>query len=506
MTQQLKRVHLVILQAGSGITGNSTLDAGNDNSSSLPERTVQAPSPAASSSEGSSITDDELGIAVGGGLMIFVLICILFVGHKRRRRTDKDVVPAQSPGTLEASTRRSPADGGGQELFVLENGSYLSSSISFGSRPSCFLQADSEACDSWNHPQVLAVRVSASEISLDELVARGTNSEVYRGQYRGQVVAIKKPLPQWLRDRKNVDTFFQRVRLLTSPALAHPGIVSLLCVSWSSLVYVCMVSEFMAGGDLRSFLSRRQHQVCVARDDFAHRGFCRQKVYLASQIASALSFLHAQGLVHGAIRSQNVLLDGNLNAKLTSFQGSSVQPAIDCRRPSHDTAATSVSPKLLTGSVPIGVTDRLRRERTRLDALWCAPEVLCGERSNAQTDIFSLGVVLSELDSLAVPYGHSGRYGEHGDSAELLEKVAAGHVRVHFASSGRARHGRRGSSPLAEVDARLTAAVVRLGKSCVALDAVARPSAAIISAELQKLLQAPDAKLSHTLSKQALPG
>ncbi|KAJ8533296.1 hypothetical protein ON010_g13959 [Phytophthora cinnamomi] len=221
----------------------------------------------------------------------------------------------------------------------------------------------------------------------------------------------------------------------------------------------------MAGGDLRSFLSRRQHQVCAARDDFARRGFCRQKVYLASQVASALGFLHAQGLVHGALRSQNVLLDGKLNAKLTGFQGSTIQPAVDRRRPSQDATTTSqVPPKLLTGSVPIGVTDRLRRERTRLGALWSAPEVLRGERSNAQTDIFSFGVVLSELDSLAVPYGHSGRFGERGDSAELLEKVAAGHVRVHFASSGRARHGRRSSSSPAEVDVRLTAAVVRAGQ------------------------------------------
>ncbi|KAE9015298.1 hypothetical protein PR003_g12583 [Phytophthora rubi] len=502
-SKRAQPVTLVILSAGSGVIGSSTLDAGNDTSSSAPERTVQAPSPtvSASSSEGSSVTDDELGIIVGGGLMILVMISILFVGHRRRRRMDKDVVPAPTPGTLEASTRRSPA-ADTQGMYVLDNGSYLSSSISFGSRASCFLQEEPEACETWNHPVVLAVRVSVSEISLDELVARGTNSEVYRGQYRDQVVAIKKPLPQWLGDRKNVDAFFEQVRMLTSPALTHPGIVSFLCVSWRSLVYVCMVSEFMAGGDLRSFLSRRQHQACGARDDFARRGFCRQKVYLASQIASALSFLHAQGLVHGAVRSQNVLLDENLNAKLTGFQGSSIQPAIDRRSPSHDaTAVTPVPPKLLTTSVPIAVTDRLRRERTRLGALCSAPEVLRGERSSAQTDIFSFGVVVSELDSLSSPYGHSGRFGEYGDSAELLEKVAAGHARVHFASS-RGRHGRRGSSSPAEVDARLTAAVVRLGKACVALDAVERPSAALVSSELHKLLQSPDPKLSRTLSKQ----
>jgi serine/threonine protein kinase len=468
------------------------LETWNVNATSQPERTVQGPE-SASSSDGTPLSDDELGLIVGGGLMTLVLVCILFVGHRRRRRMAKDVVPAPSPGagTLEASTRRSP-EADSQELYVLDNGSLMSPSISFGSRVSCFLQESApnqEAPQSWNHPEVLAVRVSISDISLDELVARGTNSEVYRGQYRDQVVAVKKPLPQWLRDRDNLDGFFERVRVLSSPSLTHPGMVSFLGVSWRSLAYVCMVSELMPGGDLRSFLSRRQHQLSLTRDDFGRRGFSRQKIYLAAQVASALSFLHAQGLVHGAVRSRNVLLDEKLNAKLTGFQGSSGHAAIDRSGPSRDVSITAVPPRLLTSSVPVGVADRLRRERSRLDALWSAPEVLRGERSHAKTDIFSFGVVLSELDSLAAPYGHTRKIGEFGDSAELLEKIAAGHVRVHFSSSARARHGRRGSSSPVEVDSRATAAVVRLGKACVTLDAVERPSAAQVSAELHRLLQ-----------------
>ncbi|KAG7382350.1 hypothetical protein PHYPSEUDO_005028 [Phytophthora pseudosyringae] len=321
MPHESKQIHptsIVVLHAGSAGAGSATFESGN---ASHPERTVQAPSPtssaSSSSSGGSSLTDDELGLAVGGGFMVVVMLCILVVGHRRRRRMDKDVMPEASPGTLEASTRRSPtADP--QELYVLDNGSFLSSSISFGSRVSCFLQDQAnqeEANESWNHPEVVAVRVSVT-------------------------------------------------------------------------------------------------------------------------------------------------------------------------------------------SIPVEVADRLRRERARLDALWSAPEVLRGERSNAKTDVFSFGVVLSELDSLASPYGYSSRFGEHDDSAELVEKVAAGHVRVHFASSGRARHGRRGSSSPAEVDPRATAAVVRLGKACVALDASERPSAAQVSAELHKLLQTPDPKLGRTLSKQ----
>lgn len=436
------------------------------------------------------MTDDELGIAVGGGLIMLVVLSFLFIGHKRRRRMEKS-----APPTSLETARHSPGSAGDDhELYVLEETSFFSPPVSFDLRsPSFEQEADhqpEEAYETWKHPDVLAVRVSISDISLDELVARGTNSEVYRGHYRSQVVAIKKPLPQWLSERSNVDAFFTRAKLLASPALTHPGIVSFLGVAWRSLAYVCMVSEFMAGGDLRSLLSRRQHQPGARRDALGRRGFCRQKVYLASQIASALSFLHAQGLVHGAVRSRNVLLDENLNAKLSGFEGSVLQPLItEPSRPSHDAAISPAPPKLFTTSVATGVTDRLQRARSQQDALWNAPEVLCGERTNSHTDVFSFGVVLSELDSLTTPYGHTSRLVDPKESDELLEKIAAGHVQVRFTSGSRSRHGRRGSSPL-DANARTTMAVVRLGKSCVALDPLARPSAAMVSAELHKILQA----------------
>ena len=38
--------------------------------------------------------------------------------------------------------------------------------------------------------------------------------------------------------------------------------------------------------------------------------------------------------------------------------------------------------------------------------LWMAPEVMIGERYDEKADIFSFGVVLSELDTHHLPYSH----------------------------------------------------------------------------------------------------
>ncbi|RLN98537.1 hypothetical protein BBJ28_00015177 [Nothophytophthora sp. Chile5] len=488
------------LQSGSDRSNSSRFEPGSVSADVPPVGTVEGPS-SPSSARGSRLSDGQLGVVVGAALLLAVMVSILFISTKRRRRMEKDLPLPASPRISETVSGPFPAPlDDAQQLYVLEAGGSPTTPASFRSRVSSYLQREptvATSCSSWRHPEVVAVRIAVSELNLDELVARGANSEVYRGQYRGQLAAIKKPLPQWLGNRQNLDAFFSRVRTLASPALTHPGIVSFLGVSWRSLVYVCMVSEFMAGGDLRSFLDRRLRQAALQRDVFERRGFGRQKVCVASQVASALSFLHAQGLVHGAVRSRNVLLDNQLNAKLTGFQGSSPTDTAS-RRHSHELFSPAAPARLRATSLAIGMAaDRLRRTRNRADGLWSAPEVLRGERCTSQADVFAFGVVLAELDSHAAPYAHVTRQDEHAGSAVLLEKVAAGHLRVHFSSSRRARRGRNASAVPVPVGFRhsraahpaTTAAVVRLGKACVALDPQARPSAAHVSAELHKILQ-----------------
>ena len=98
---------------------------------------------------------------------------------------------------------------------------------------------------------------------------------------------------------------------------------------------------------------------------------------LGIQIARALSFAHQQGLVHRDVKPQNVLLNGEGEAKVTDF---GIARSLDVQ---HGMTQT--------GTV-LGTSD------------YIAPEQAQGQRVDEQTDVYSLGVVLYELLTNEVPF------------------------------------------------------------------------------------------------------
>ncbi|EGZ23060.1 hypothetical protein PHYSODRAFT_482867, partial [Phytophthora sojae] len=107
-------------------------------------------------------------------------------------------------------------------------------------------------------------------------------------------------------------------------------------------------------------------------------------------------------------------------------------------------------------------------------SLWMAPEVMTGDRYDHKADMFSFGVVLSELDSHSLPYTQAKQemqstQGRQMTDATLLQRVAMGAIRAEFSSS-------RPQS------------MVELGRACVSLDPNMRPSAAEALFRLQVVL------------------
>jgi serine/threonine protein kinase len=81
-------------------------------------------------------------------------------------------------------------------------------------------------------------------------------------------------------------------------------------------------------------------------------------------------------VVHRDLKSRNILLTQSLDAKLIDF-------GISCERQD------------VTMTAGVGTS------------LWMAPEVMQGKRYNEKADVFSFGVILSELDTHELRYDHA---------------------------------------------------------------------------------------------------
>ncbi|KAK1933584.1 putative serine/threonine-protein kinase drkA [Phytophthora citrophthora] len=283
----------------------------------------------------------------------------------------------------------------------------------------------------WDDDAITTARIPKDKIDIGPLLSRGGFGEVYKGTYNGLTVAVKKMLPAHRKNVAHVNNFLAEVKLLAS--LDHSCIVQFVGVAWDALSDVCAVTEFMDAGDLRGLLT-------AYHDENHPVGFDNDKVTIALHVAHALTYLHSLEpvVIHRDLKSRNILLTSDLSAKLTDF-GVSRERA-DC-----------------TMTAGVGTS------------LWMAPEVLMGERYDDKADVFSFGVVLSELDLQVLPYAHateSSGSGRRMRDLAVLQRMAMGKLRVQF-------------SPNA------TASMVELGLACVSLNPSDRPSAAEVLYKLQ---------------------
>ena len=206
--------------------------------------------------------------------------------------------------------------------------------------------------------------VLSDRYELEELVGTGGMSSVFRAHDRllDRKVALKVLHEQYTSDEDYVERFRREARAVA--ALSHPNIVTVIDRGEHDGRQF-IVFEYVAGENLKQLIGRRgPAPVTTALE-------------LGIQIARALSFAHQQGLVHRDVKPQNVLLNGEGEAKVTDF---GIARSLDVQ---HGMTQT--------GTV-LGTSD------------YIAPEQAQGQRVDEQTDVYSLGVVLYELLTNEVPF------------------------------------------------------------------------------------------------------
>ncbi|CAH0519289.1 unnamed protein product [Peronospora belbahrii] len=236
-------------------------------------------------------------------------------------------------------------------------------------------------------PNLVGKRIAWERIELGSLLSRGAYGEVWACRYAGQKVAIKRLLQSKEPTFHATENFKNEIQLTAS--LNHPNIVRFIGVTWSSLVNLAMVIEYLPRGDMQNYLQRNGDLITWARD----------KIDMAIGVVKAIAYLHSREVIHRDIKARNVLLTKRLQPKLIDFGASRLSA------PSEMSAG-------------IGTP------------YWTAPEVLESTEYTEKADIYSFGVLLSELDTCKAPYHNRvGTNGEKMKPFHILTEVVDGSLR-----------------------------------------------------------------------------
>lgn len=141
---------------------------------------------------------------------------------------------------------------------------------------------------------------------LERELGRGGMGGVYMGRDKmlDRPVAVKVMLKEYGADPQFVEKFKREAQ--SAAKLIHPNIAQVYSYGISDgMPYIAM--ELVAGGSLYTLMSN------------AGKTDVPRVMKICEQVAQALRCASDQGLVHGDIKPENILLDSNGNAKLVDF-------------------------------------------------------------------------------------------------------------------------------------------------------------------------------------------
>jgi hypothetical protein len=223
---------------------------------------------------------------------------------------------------------------------------------------------------------VLAQKIDYQELVIEKAaLGKGNYGIVYKASWRHGDVAVKEVLCDL--SPNAAKEFEKEVHLMAKLRCQHVVSFYGYCPQPRAIVM-----EYMPNGSLYNAL-RKQNLGWDIR------------IRIAGDIAAGLAFLHREQILHRDVKSLNVLLDGQLRAKLTDFGLSTVKT--ETRHFTRQSmAAKSQEVKEAADTIA-----------------WMAPELLKRHaKYTSQCDIYSFGITLWEISSGKTPYSDAKNPGE----------------------------------------------------------------------------------------------
>ena len=223
-------------------------------------------------------------------------------------------------------------------------------------------------------------KISFNSLGLGKKIGQGGFSEIYESQWLGIPVAVKVIFDQKITEEL-LEEFNNEIEKLF--ILRHPYIIQLYGITDKEKSQkLAVITELAPKGSLFDYLHKNPKTKNNLSLEFKNK--------ITKQLICTMAYIHSRGYVHRDLKTQNILLDKNLDMKLCDF------------------GLTKLKSELNSGSGQFAGTP-----------CYMAPELFDRKFYDDKIDVFAFGTVLWEIYTQKIPYANC-------DAMEIKQKVTKG--------------------------------------------------------------------------------